>query len=110
MDDLGTGDFSCHCSSQKHRQQHAFSSRRRANVRRLPASENTGLHCTERYFCTADDEAFKNPHALTCVSDPEERDFRPNYISDPKSSEKKTGQGGDVLKENANHQVPENIS
>ena len=35
---------------------------------------NTGLACTEGYFCMADDEAFKNPRALTCVSDSEESD------------------------------------
>lgn len=35
---------------------------------------NTGLACTEGCYCTADDEACKNPHGLTCISDSEESD------------------------------------
>lgn len=35
---------------------------------------NTGLACREGCYCMADDEACKNPHGLTCVSDSEESD------------------------------------
>ena len=35
---------------------------------------NTGLACTEGYYCMADDEACKNPHDLTCTSESEESD------------------------------------
>ena len=35
---------------------------------------NAGLACTEGCYCMADDEACKNPHGLTCISDSEESD------------------------------------
>lgn len=35
---------------------------------------NTGLACTEGCYCMADDDACKNPHGLTYISDSEESD------------------------------------